>query len=334
MRPEYCRRWELEIRKYGGKGKLKKPKDLLQRAVSSEDFVDAAVIGGVSLTQILAGKVSESMIPPAVLEAFHAQFPKHGENFVDAVNHLSGDPEKLMGLINGVKGKLFEIDYAAWLNDGNLPPGMTAELAHHANNPAWDIAIHDAHGHTSDLLQLKATENVAYVREAVAAHPNIDVVVPHELYERLGDHQEMLGHLADGHDSLSHLTGQVTGATEHAEAAGIQFHFPIIAIAFAAGQNFHRYRKGSVTIDQALRNVGERSALAVIATGAGWVAAAVSHATVIAIPFSMGARLLGGQLLHNRDRRQLLDSYIETVSTSRGYLERQLPRRLLEDCVG
>src|ERR1035441_514115 len=234
MKAEYCKRWELEIRRHGGKGKLKTPKDLLQRAISFEDFADAAVIGGVGIAQILAGKVSESQIPSAVLEAFHAQFPQHGASFVEAVNHLSGDPEKLMGLINGVKGKLFEIDYAAWLNDGHLPAGVTAELAHHANNPAWDITIHDAHGHTSELLQLKATETVAYVKEAVAAHPNIDVVVPHELYERLGDHPEMLSHLADGHESLAHLTGQVTGAAEHAEAAGIQFHFPILAIAFAA----------------------------------------------------------------------------------------------------
>jgi hypothetical protein len=315
MRPEYQRRWELEIRKH--RGPLKKPQGLLQRAVSSEDFVDAAVIGGVSVEHIIAGKVSESQIPRSVLDAFHAQFPQHGDSFVDAVNRLSGDPDRVMGLINGVKGKLFELDYAAWLNHGNLPTGLTAELAHHANNPAWDISIHDAHGHIDRLIQAKATETLAYVREAIAAHPNIDVVVPHELYERLGDHPEILSHLADGHESLNHLTGQVTGAVDHAEAAGIHFHFPIIALAFAAGQNFHRYRNGAITMEQALNNFGERSALAVIATGAGWVVAAATHATLIGIPVSMSARLLGGQILHNRNRCKLLNSYIDTVSTSR-----------------
>jgi hypothetical protein len=330
VKPEYSKRWELEIRRQGGRSKLKKPCDLLQRAISSEDFVDSAVIGGVEVAHILAGKVSESQIPRDVLDAFHAQFPQHGLSFVDAVNHLSGDPERLMGLVNGVKGKLFEIDYAKWLNHGHLPPGLTAELAHHANNPAWDIQIHDAHGHISGLIQAKATETLAYVREAIAAHPSIPVAVPHELYERMGDHPELLSHLLDGHESLDHLTGQATVAADHADAAGLHFHFPIIAIAFAAGQNFHRYRKGDVTMEWALFNVGERSALAVIATGAGWVAVAATHATLIGIPVSMGTRMLGGQLLHNLGRRKLLDSYIETASISRSCLELQVPRPLLE----
>lgn len=335
MKPDYKRRWELEISRQGGESKLKKPCDLLRRALSSEDFVDTAVIGGVEVAHILAGKVSESQIPRDVLDAFHAQFPQHGLSFVQAVNHLSGDPEKLMGLINGVKGKLFEIDYAAWLNHGHLPLGLTAELAHHANNPAWDISIHDAHGHVSGLIQAKATETLAYVREAIAAHPSIDVVVPHDLYERMGDHPELLSHLLDGHESLGHLTGQVTGAVEHAEAVGVHFHFPIIAIAFAAGQNFHRYRKGTISLEEAIRNSGERGVLAIIASGSGWAAAAAAHSMLIGIPVAMVIRMLGGQLLHNRGRRKLMDSYIETVSSSRICLELDhLPRPILEASIG
>ncbi len=97
---------------------------------------------------------------------------------MDAVKHLAPNPHELAGLISGIKGKLFEIDYIDWLNHGHLPDGWTAELAHSANNPAWDIAIHDGHGHVAELLQVKATESLAYVREAIAAHPEIDVVVP------------------------------------------------------------------------------------------------------------------------------------------------------------
>lgn len=334
MKPEYKRRWELEIRRQGGRSKLKRPADLLQKAISSEDFVDSAIIGGVDVAHILAGKVSESQVPRDVLDAFHAQFPQHGSSFVDAVNHLAGDPDKLMGLINGVKGKLFEIHYAEWLNHGHLPSGLIAELAHHANNPAWDIAIHDAHGHISGLIQAKATETLAYVREAIGAHPSIDVVVPHELYERMGGHPELLGHLLDGHESLGHLDAQVTGAADHAEAAGIHFHLPMFAIGFAALGNYRRYRKGSISLDQAISNFAERSGLAVIAAGAGWAAAALAHATLIGIPVSMGTRMLGGQLLHNRGRRKLMDVYIETVSSSRICLELEhLPRPILEGSI-
>jgi hypothetical protein len=48
-----------------------------------------------------------------------------------------------------------------WLDHGHLPAGYHAELAQHANNPAWDILIRDPHGHTDNLLQLKATESVS-----------------------------------------------------------------------------------------------------------------------------------------------------------------------------
>jgi hypothetical protein len=144
----------MEIRKH--QGPLNKPVDLLRRVVSSEDFLDCAVIGGMSVKDILTGKVAEWQIPSNVIEAFHAQYPQHGASFVQAVNHLANDPDKLMGLVNGVKGKLFELDYSEWLNHGHLPEGWTAELAHHANNPGWDVVIHDAHGHVDQLLQLKA----------------------------------------------------------------------------------------------------------------------------------------------------------------------------------
>jgi hypothetical protein len=222
LRPEYRERWELEIRKH--KGPLKKPGDLLRRAVSPEDFMDSAIIGGVSVADILAGKVAEGQIPANVIDAFHAQFPQHEASFVDAVNHLAHDPDKLMGLVSGVKGKLFELDYADWLNHGHLPDGWTAELAPHANTPVWDIVIHDAHGHLDTLLQLKATESLDYVRAAIEAHPDIDVVVPHELYERLADHPEMLGHVVDGHETLHHINGHVADAVGHAEAAGAIGH--------------------------------------------------------------------------------------------------------------
>jgi hypothetical protein len=108
---EHRERWELEIRNQ--KGSFRKPGDLLRSAASSEDFVDCAVIGGVAIADILAGKIAEWRIPANVIDAFHGQFPQYGASFVQAVNHLAGDPDRLMGLVNGVMGKLFELDYAA-----------------------------------------------------------------------------------------------------------------------------------------------------------------------------------------------------------------------------
>ena len=323
---------ESEVRKH--KGPLRKPIDLLRRAMSSEDFVDSAVIGGVSMADILVGRIAEWQIPSDVIDAFHAQFPNHGSSFVEAVNDLAGDPDRLTGLINGVKGKVFELDYAKWLNHGHLPDGWTAELAHNANNPAWDISIHDVHGHVDDLFQLKATESLDYIRDAIAAHPDIDVVVPHEVYERLADHPELIGHIADGHETLSHISGHVADGIHHAESAGATSHLPfvgpVIAIGFMVGLNYIEYRRGKVTLEEALGNLRERGTLYMVSSAFGWAAVALAHEPFVGLPVSIAIRLLGGQFLHNRSRRELLQGYIDTVSDSRRHLAVQLQRPLLE----
>lgn len=327
MRPEYRRRWEQEINRLGGR--LKKPRDLLLRGVSADDFMDSAVIGGVSLADVLAGRVAESQIPYDVLDAFHAQYPEHGATFVDAVKHLSSNPEHLEGLINGVKGKLFETDYAAFLNEGHLPAGYTAELAVHANNPGWDIAIRDAHGHIDQVLQLKATESVDYVKQAIAAHPSIDVVVPHELYEKLADHPALLDHVIDSRQHLDQLNDHVTHAVDHADAAGLHFHFPIIAIAFAVGQNFIRWRVSrQITLREALQDTTERGVLALVSTGAGWALAALAHEPTVGLA-SIPVRLFGGQALHNWHRREELDQRLQAAHESIMALSLRVQRPIL-----
>jgi hypothetical protein len=329
--PEHRYRWELEIRNQ--RGPLKKPADLLRRAVSPEDFVDSAVIGGFTVADILAGKVHEWQIPHNVIDAFHSQYPQYGESFVQAVHNQASDPSSLMGLINGVKGKLFELDYANWLNHGNLPHGFTAELAHHANNPGWDVVIRDAHGHVDQFLQMKATDSISYVHEAIAAHPDIPVVLPHELYEKMLDHHDALAHILDGHESLTHLTDRVGDAADHATSS-VADHFPIfgpaLVVGLAAALNYERYRKGRITISDALHNVGDRGLLAVLAMGAGWIANLAVGKPFVTLPTSIIVRLFGGQVLHNRKRRQLLSNLVSVAQDSRIQLERQLPRPLLE----
>jgi hypothetical protein len=324
-------RWQLEILEQHGP--MKKPIDLLRRAASSEDVLDSAILGGVSVADILAGKMAESQIPENVIQAFHAQFPGHGSTFVAAVNNLAGDPDRLAGLISGVKGKLFEMDYADWLNHGHLPHGWTAELAHTANNPGWDIAIRDAYGHIDNMLQVKATESLDYVRNAIAAHPEIDVVVPHELYQRLADNPELLNHTIDGHETLQHLGGHVADSVGHAETAGAVAHFPVvgpaIVIGIAVGLNCFAYRRGTLTLSEAFRNIGERGALAVLASASGWVMAALAHEPFVGLPTSIAVRLFGGQFFHNRRRRELLQQFIETVKDSQTHLSLQLQRPLL-----
>lgn len=74
MKAELERRWAEEIDKR--MGQLKTPLDVMRRHVSGEDYIDSAILAGVSISDILAGQVAESHVPPQVIEAFHDQYSR------------------------------------------------------------------------------------------------------------------------------------------------------------------------------------------------------------------------------------------------------------------
>jgi hypothetical protein len=286
---------------------LKKPGDLLNRPVWDSEFVDAAVIGGVELKEIIAGKVSESQISPDVIRAFHEQYPNIKGSFVAEVQRLSGDPEKLRGVISGIKGKLFEDQYLNWLNHGHLPHGFHAELAHHANNPAWDIVVKDSHGHVSELLQLKATESADYVRHALDAHPHIDVVATHEVFNRLADHHSDLAHLIDSGMANASLGDDAASAVAHADAAShLAFHVPVLAIGLGVVMELQRYRTGRQTFSAAIYQMTKRSFLALAASMAGWGAAVATGKTIVGLPVAVTIRIVSGWVVAGLEVRHTL----------------------------
>jgi hypothetical protein len=315
MREELRAWWTIQEAKMAKP--LKKPTDLLNRLLTDSEYVDTAVIGGVELKDIIAGKLAESRIAPDVVHAFHEQYPNIKEGFVATVHRLSGNPEQLRGLVSGVKGKLFEDQYVSWLDHGHLPAGYHAELAHHANNPIWDILIKDSHGHVDNLLQLKATESAAYVRQALDAHPNIDLVTTHEIFNRLSDHHADLAHLIDSGISNGALTDHAASAVEHADAAShLAFHLPLLAVSVAVVMEFQRYRTGRQSMGQAVQQMGKRSLMALIATTVRWVVTGATGKTIIGLPAAVLARMAAGSLASRLESRATLAQGIEQVRQS------------------
>lgn len=310
MRPDYEQRWlavaEREV--------LKHPRDLIERRVSNEDYVDAAMIGSLSVADVLAGKISESEIPPEVIESYHLQYPNQ-DGFVEGVRSLHGDPEALRGLISGVKGKLFEIKFLDHLNDGGLPAGWTAELASSANQPGWDVLIRDADGTIHSEVQLKATQSVEYVREALERYPDFEIGVTHEVYTQLAADPALAPMVFDSGESLGTLDHVVSASVD--EAA---IHFGLlsveIAVAFAVVQNFLAYRNGRTTLLKALKNVGVRGVLVLIARGAAFGAATATGAPLVAVPVAAGVRILCGRVMRNLDRRREFASRIAAMNES------------------
>jgi len=308
--------------------RMRSPGDLLKRLCSDEDYLDSAVIGGASVAQIIAGKVQETQIPQQVREAFHDQYPNLHESFVHAVQRLSTHPEQLRGLVNGVKGKVFELQYVEWLNHGHLPSGFTAELAHSANNPAWDISVKDHAGHVSELLQLKASQSLSYAMEALRLHPNIDVVIPHDVFGQVANHPELLGHVIDGGHTMIAMNSTMESSVLHSEAADIHFHFPVIGIAFIVGTSYLQYRRGAISLDEVMGKGLERSLLSVISTAAAWGSAALLHIPGVGLPVGLGARLLLGKLVDRHKRRAVLTQHVTILKESRHSLQAVLRRPL------
>lgn len=147
------------------------------------ELLDLLVIGGVSLSSIALNSAS---VPMDVERAFELAYPglaAAGEGFADVVARVPA--ENLVGLVSGVKGKLFELELVEQFNQGGLAEGLHAEIAASSTQSGYDIRIFDADGHTVEQLQAKATDSVAYVKEALERYPNIDVATTSEVHGQL-----------------------------------------------------------------------------------------------------------------------------------------------------
>ena len=73
------------------------------------------------------------------------------------------------------------------LGELQLQPGQSARLAESSTQPGWDLRIENEDRSIDELLQLKATESMGYVKEALVKHPDIRVVVPSEVDDSADD---------------------------------------------------------------------------------------------------------------------------------------------------
>ena len=106
--------------------------------------------------------------------------------------------ENIEGHISRIKGTYFEILVRDRLNDGEsigdieLLAGQKAELAKSLTQPGWDLAITDRSGAIVEQVQLKATEDWSYVKQALEKYPDIRVIVPEELEGKAAGLDEVL----------------------------------------------------------------------------------------------------------------------------------------------
>ena len=188
-------------------------------------------------------------VPSDVQQAYEMAYPQKAAamDFKEAVNDL--DEDQLDGFISGVKGKLFEIKYTDYLNDGRLPAGYHAEMAQSATEPGWDIAIRDADGNVDEVLQLKATESAEYIGHALERYPYIDIVSTEEVYSEvtMGDMAEHVINSGISNEELTQYvqdTVMVGADVSHESFLPSIIPYAIIAYSVAKQKDLSEYKKG------------------------------------------------------------------------------------------
>lgn len=93
------------------------------------------------------------------------------------------DETQIDGLVNNIKGIYHEIQFVYdENNDGN---SISAELFEETNHEGSDVILIDTETVEREYVQLKATDDVAYVQEALEKNPHIRVISTEELAQKL-----------------------------------------------------------------------------------------------------------------------------------------------------
>jgi hypothetical protein len=143
-------------------------------------FSDALILG--ALGKMLSHKFS-ALNPQeeVVLAAFKRANPKLENSSPEEIgaylNEL--DESQLGGVANNVKGILHEVEYVSIENaDGD---SIEATMFTETNHPGTDVILTDSITGESIEIQLKATDNEAYVQEWIESHPDGEILVTEEL---------------------------------------------------------------------------------------------------------------------------------------------------------
>ena len=301
---------------------MRTKEELFRRGPSAQDWVDACVIGGVSLMDAMAGNVTDADINPEVVEAFHAQYPGVASSFVDKVRELHEDPDALRGLISGIKGKLFEEKYVDALNDGVLPDGATAQLAESATQPGWDIQIVNSNGEVIDALQLKATESAGYIREAIDRYPDFEVVVPTEVYADLSSNADLVGHLVDSGIHSEELMAPI-GSIEDAVQVAAPDLIPEMAFVFIAASAAFSLYKGK---DRRLvfRDTGRRLLKAGVVGGLAGLAA-FAFDPIVLLPVAVSTRLIMSRREASQDLTEEMSACASRIDAISRVIQQPVP---------
>lgn len=240
---------------------------------------------GISAS-VIHGYYHIDYIPEEIEEAYKVAYPikSQTDNLRDIIE--DADDTELAGLTSGIKGKLFEMRYVDFLNDGHLPDGYEAVLAESATNPGWDIAILDNNGMVVNELQMKATDSVDYIKTALERYPDIDIVTTEEVYNSVVMH-EFADNVINSGISNEELTSVVTETLE-SDSVDMDWGLPVIPMLLIG---YSVYKKESLSSFEKGTEFGDRYIQSYISYIAGGAVAVITNTWWLGLIASMGTKV-------------------------------------------
>jgi hypothetical protein len=267
---------------------------------NQQEALDVAAIAANVTAAAIVNLDLEPEIDPLLMKAFRLQYPN-----VDPGSLLGRSQSQLEGFANGIKGKYFEVLVEARLNHGDtlgelhLEVGQIARIAESPTQAGWDLEIVRTHdGSTVELIQLKATTSLAYIKQALIDYPDIRIAAPSEVDGLAQDilrtdithadleyaAQQQVGELAEG--AVPDLIDQ---ATEFAFDS-----LPIVPAVLVATIEGRKVILGRSSIEEALQRSALRMRSATAFSVLGATLAALD-AGIFSIPATTAARVAWGR---------------------------------------
>lgn len=286
---------------------------------------NTAIIDSLVASANLSLHIFDGEPDPLALEAIKMTNPNFDPGMLDSYTE-----DQLTGMVNSAKGKYFELLVTDKLNNGErvgdlvLPDGYHAEMAESLTQPGWDIAIKDASGDVADHLQLKATENLSYISEALHKYPDIKILATEEAADKLPDGYTMVsGSGIDDH----HLTSTIESTLQHGdqgfiEKFGDSFH-PLTPLSIILAIEGYKLLADKQSVESAIKNGAERFGRSLFSTATGAFVYAIGGG-FLALPFAFGAGLYYRRI---NNLRKISEMMRENITKMREILQFQKNKR-------
>ena len=253
-------------------------------------LIDSAAIALSLNTVFLSDKINYSVITPEMEEAYNLAFPN--KNISDLGMYNS---EQLDGIISSWKGKYFEVIVRDQLNAGEavgeiiLKDGQSAIIAESNTQPGWDLKIINNDGSTDELLQLKATESISYVKSAIEKYPDISVVTTNEIPSDFSEK------IFSSDISENEIEGMLKSPVENLFDSDLgnimESVLPGLPFVLIAGREGRYYMMGKKSFDTSLADGIKNTVKFGVSWGVGALAFLITDLGLISIPTAIITRV-------------------------------------------